>query len=252
MKEERQKTHWPESALIQEGCQGRGIHRRINLGQSRRHFLRILTAPDALGRGVLSLAPFHRGGASVGVPAEAPSHQQPARGGRTAEAPRLCTRHPPAGWGHISALSADLSTLSARQEQGRPREQEPATGWGVWAAGWGPSVTRERSCLRPAAPAALTLATPSWAPRVSAPVLRCLVSLSDKLNRVLFCKSPVFAQQSTSSGKTAGGGRACDQSVQVPRGPWGAPGDAVTWAEPQDLALDSEGSYSSLRLSFVK
>ena len=30
--------------------------------------------------------------------------------------------------------------------------------------------------------------------------------------------------------------------------PGGGARDAVTWAEPQDLALDSEGSYSSLRL----
>lgn len=36
-------------------------------------------------------------------------------------------------------------------------------------------------------------------------------------------------------------------------GGWGGESaDAVTWAEPQDLALDSEGSYSSLRLSFVR
>lgn len=155
----------------------------------------------------------------------------------------------------VSPCRLGLWTLSARQKQGRPRGQEPATGWGVWVASWGPEGHSPRGAFMPPTrqpQRALTLAS-SCGPLM--PVFLSLgvwFSLSDKLNLVLFCKSPVFAQQSTNSCKTAGGGRACDQSVQVPRGPWGGPRDAVTWAEPQDLALDSEGSYSSLRLSFVR
>ena len=187
----------------------------------------------------------------MGVPAEAPANTRPAAGGP--RRPRGFAPAIPLPAGGIFQLYQRIYRLYQldRSQVGPESRSPPRAGASGRRAGARASPASAHASAR-AATAGLDLGYPSWAPRVSAPVLRCLVSLSDKLNLVPFCKSPVFAQRSTSSGQTAGGGRACKQSVQVPRGPWGAPGDAVTWAEPQDLGLDSEGSYSSLRLSFVR
>lgn len=177
MKEERQKTHWPQSALIQEGCQeGRGIHRRINLGQSRSHFLRILTAPDAGHRGVLSLAPFHRGGASVGVPAEAPANTRPAAGGP--RRPRGFAPAIPLPAGGIFQLYQRIYRLYQldRSQVGPESRSPPRAGASGRRAGARASPASAHASA-PAATAGLDLGYPSWAPRVSAPVLRCLVSL---------------------------------------------------------------------------
>ena len=251
----KQKTHWPKSALIQEGCQeGCGIHRWVNLEQSRRYFLSILIAPDTGRTRSAELGPISqrrglagclRGSRRARLKPQARSSaatntSQPA--GRTAALYQV----PPAGW-DFRLYQLDSSKVGP---EGRSPPQAGACGW--WAGA--------RGCVHASPPRprrALTLASSSWAPRACASMFRCLVFPLWQTEPCTFlqiaCVCSAIDQQlqdcrwwpsmrpvsPSSKGSLAGGGG-------------GRSGDAVTWAEPQDLAVDSEGSYSSLRLSFVR
>lgn len=130
-------------------------------------------------------------------------------------------------------------------KQGRPWGRESTTagqalclGSGAWGS---PGGSSKRMCL--------VSRLPSEEPGRLWPclgslwtllaVLGCLVFLLGQSEPCTFCKRPVFAQQSTSSRKIAGGSGAGSRSQEVLGSP---PGMLVTWAESQVLALDSEGS----------
>ena len=220
-----------------------------------------------VGRLVLGLAPFHwwgsqslrkmqglagcHGGGSARSRPKAPSSAATAGWDRRREE----GRGPAAALYRGSPCRLGLSTLSARQKQGRPRGQESATGWDVWLTGWGPRVThrgRDERAFRPPVPsppwrpqAGLDLAWARRGPRV--PVFLCFgvwFSLSDKLNLVLFANDLCLLSNRPAAGKLQAAAGFVEDFPDARRswGPSRPSSQLVTWAEPQVPALNSEGS----------